>query len=146
MNMPSLKQITYITGISMSLVLFVILLYSVIPNIVLHSHWDALFYEDIEKDRYFEEFIKTPEFQTFLEIYPNATYSIINSWHDGGRMEVSISDFDSNITLILALDYSANNDIISKTISCHNTQDYATTYSGTQVIPYIETGNCFKQK
>ena len=147
--MITLRKIAYCVGISITISVFVLFLYSALPNMIQHSDWDQFDAMSMNDEEMLEIFKGHPAYAAFYERFPDATEELDNdniSRHS--ELKVGVRNFDTGIELILHMYYNPRNDNVNVNINCDvqgyelNVDRSALHASELFAVDFIEQTNC----
>lgn len=145
--MGPLQKIAICVGIGISLSIFVLFLYSFLPNIINNNDWDNFDSTNLTKEELLEKYQKHPAYVAFYERFPDAKEEFnFNPKRHDGNIQVGVANFEKANTLKLDMRYNKYDDSIFVSINCftNNGKNQSTNTNGLFVVDYIEQTNCLE--
>lgn len=152
--MVTLKKIAYCIGIGISLSIFVLFLYSALPNMIQNSNWDEFDAIPMNNEGMLETFKEHPAYAAFYERFPDAKEELsyaTNSNHS--ELEVGIRNFETGVELVLSMNYNKYNDDVNVHINCNvgnplelGINSSSLRANGLFVVDFIEYTECLELK
>ena len=152
--MITLRKIAYCVGISIAVSVFVLFLYSAVPQMIQHNGWDKFDLIPINDEEMLEKFKGHPAYAAFYERFPDAKEELsYNKNQNQGDLQVGIRNFETGVELVLQLNYNGYNDDVNAHINCHveNLNELGIDRSnmranGLFVVDFIEYTECMEIK
>lgn len=144
--MEKLSKIAIYIAIAVGISFFILFLIIALPHMIQDSErqWREAFGPKISPEDLRAMFYETDSYKTFLEKYPNAG-EYFQPHSNGGRMEITVMNFQTYNTLLLELDYNNYDASIREEVSCFN---YGTEMHhqvrGTLAKQFIEESRCLE--
>lgn len=148
--MITLRRITYGVGITIAISVFVLFVYSVVPQMIQHSSWDQL--DGPTEEEMIEKFHGHPGYIAFYERFPDTKEELsYNKKNNHGEMLIGIRNSETGAELVLQLNYNQYTDHVNVHINCHvvNSSERPIAQStlhanGLFVVDFIEYTDCLE--
>lgn len=151
MNLDKLKKIAYVLGISMSVVMFSLIVYGITPDLMREGRWDRVDVDVIypPSDAIYELLKNDPAYLAMFEKYPDAKEKFDPRGQGRGQLDVAMGNFDDEGKILtLELEYDRGDKIIHTRINCKdftNEHNGNVNFRGPLVIQYIQENNCLNE-
>ncbi len=112
-NMVMLKSIAYITGITIAIMIFGLILFSFISGMVEQTE-----YIEMTEEEFMERVAEHPAYAAMYERFPDAVEEV-NLGKRGGEVSVGHINMDTGNSLVLKMSYYASNSHLDGQIRCN---------------------------